>query len=202
MIFRRRPRNRNDGKFIVIFPGTLNWHQGVDVAVRAFNLIKDQAPNAEFHIYGEGQEKENLKRLTTELGVEDRVKFHRLVPLDRIADAIAEADVGVVPKRARAFGNEAFSTKIMEFMMLGIPAIVASTEIDRRYFNGSVVKFFESENAEDLARGLLQLRNDADLRERLVKNATAFVAKNNWARAKVEYLCLVDRLVRNGEARG
>jgi glycosyltransferase involved in cell wall biosynthesis len=201
-IFWRRPRTRADGKFIVIFPGSLNWHQGVDVAIRAFGLIKDQAPNAEFHIYGEGPEKESLKRLAAELGLEGRVVFQGFVPLEQIAEAMADADLGVVPKRARAFGNEAFSTKTMEFMALGVPAIVANTDIDRRCFNDSVVKFFESENAEDLASALLQLRSDLVLRERLVTNATAFVAKNSWDSAKVEYLGLVDRLVRNGEARG
>jgi glycosyltransferase involved in cell wall biosynthesis len=201
IIFRRRPRRRDDGKFIVIFPGTLNWHQGVDIAIRAFKIIKNQAPNAEFHIYGDGQEKDSLRKLASELGLEQRVIFHRLVPLDQIADVIADADVGVVPKRARAFGNEAFSTKIMEFMTLGVPAVVASTEIDRRYFNDSVVRFFESENVADLAQALLELRNDAELRARLVKNASAFVAQHNWSSAKTEYFSLVDRLVHNGAGR-
>lgn len=53
-IFQRRGRSRSDQRFIVLYPGSLNYHQGLDIAIRAFSLIKDQAPEAEFHIYGSG----------------------------------------------------------------------------------------------------------------------------------------------------
>jgi glycosyltransferase involved in cell wall biosynthesis len=41
------------------------------------------------------------------------------------------ADLGVVPKRNDPFGDEAFSTKILEFMAMGVPVIVSETRIDR-----------------------------------------------------------------------
>ena len=47
----------------MIYPGTLNWHQGVDVAINAFNVIKAKAPEAEFHIYGAGGQKDFLVKL-------------------------------------------------------------------------------------------------------------------------------------------
>ena len=57
----------------MLYPGTLNWHQGVDIAIKAFGLIKDQIPGAEFHIYGEGSEKECLKKLVSELGLQGMI---------------------------------------------------------------------------------------------------------------------------------
>ena len=54
----------------MLYPGTLNWHQGLDIAIRAFALIKDQAPEAEFHIYGDGPLKNKLSDLINELGLE------------------------------------------------------------------------------------------------------------------------------------
>ena len=60
------------------------------------------------------------------------------------------ADLGIVPKRANSFGNEAYSTKIMEFMSLGVPMVVSDTKSDRYYFDDSVVRFFESGNPEVL----------------------------------------------------
>ena len=47
-------KKRTDGNFIFLYPGTLNHHQGVDIAIKAFALVKDGMPNAELHIYGEG----------------------------------------------------------------------------------------------------------------------------------------------------
>ena len=53
-IFSPRGRTRTDDRVVLLYPGTLNWHQGLDIAIRAFALIKDKAPEAQFHIYGEG----------------------------------------------------------------------------------------------------------------------------------------------------
>lgn len=193
--FYRRPRVRSDGRFIMIYPGTLGWHQGLDVAVRAFAKIKDQMPMAEFHIYGRGPEEENLKNLIAQLGLENRVLIKEPIPIDRIAGAMAEADLGVIPKRNDPFGGEAFSTKSLEFMSLGIPAIVSETKIDRFYFNDDVVKFFKPDDAHDLAQCMLLLGQDRELRERLRSNATVFVENFRWENRKREYFDLVDSLL-------
>ena len=50
-MFFRRARTRTDEKFIILFPGSLQWHQGVDIAIEAFARVKEKVPNAEFHIY-------------------------------------------------------------------------------------------------------------------------------------------------------
>ncbi len=195
-IFYRRPRERNDDKFIMIYPGTLGWHQGLDIAIKAFELIKDDAPEVEFHIYGEGPEKGNLERLIIDLGLGNRVFLKETVPNEQIANIMANADLGIVPKRNDPFGGEAFSTKILEFMSLGVPVIVSETKIDRFYFNDSVLKFFKPADVNDLARCMLSLRNDKVLRDRLRENARRFVENYSWEKRKQEYLELVDSLTK------
>src|SRR6202048_536903 len=68
-LFNPKIRTRSNGKFLITYPGSLNWHQGVDVAITAFAKTADQMPNAEFHIYGEGPVKDSLIRLANSLGV-------------------------------------------------------------------------------------------------------------------------------------
>ena len=126
-IFSCRGRTRGDRKFVMIYPGTLNSHQGVDVAIRAFALISKVAVQAEFHVYGSGRTKEALMALTKDLGLENRVIFHNPRPLRNIAEVMENADLGIVPKRSDTFGDEAFSTKILEFMALRVPVIVSNT---------------------------------------------------------------------------
>jgi glycosyltransferase involved in cell wall biosynthesis len=200
-IFYKRPREGRNGKFVIIYPGTLNWHQGLDIAIKAFALIKEQAPDLEFRIYGDGSERNSLVRLVAELGLEDRIFFKGLMPLDEIANVMATADLGVVPKRKDSFGNEAFSTKILEFMAQGIPVIVADTKIDKFYFDESMVKFFASEDEIDLAHSILVLKKDCALRERLIQNAFQYIKENNWEIKKAQYLLLVDSLTakKNGK---
>ena len=85
------------------------------------------------------------------------------------------ASIGVVPKRAEGFGNEAFSTKVLEFMAMGLPAIIPNTAIDKRYFNSEVVRYFCAGDYQDLAAALRQLISNPVLRESLANNAIEFV---------------------------
>jgi glycosyltransferase involved in cell wall biosynthesis len=194
-LFAPRPRLRNDDRFIMMYPGTIGWHQGLDIAIRAFDLIRESIPNAELHIYGEGNQKDLLAELVAKLGLQGRVFLNDNVPMEQIADVMANADVGVVPKRNDAFGGEAFSTKIFEFMTLGIPVIVSETKVDRHYFNNEIVQFFRPEDADDLGRCMLLLAKDKELRERIASNALKYVDEFSWDKRKGDYFEIVDRLV-------
>ncbi|MBI5584181.1 MAG: glycosyltransferase family 4 protein [Deltaproteobacteria bacterium] len=194
-IFFRRPRKRKDGKFVLLYPGTLNWHQGLDLALSALGRIKDEAPGVELHLYGRGGTREALEAQARRLGVSDRVIFRDPIPKEKIAEAMAEADLGVVPKRNDPFGGEAFSTKILEFMAVGVPVLVAGTKIDRFYFNDSVVKFFEPDNPDDLAGALRGLIQNPEERRALVDRAALFLKDYSWEGKKHLYLDLVDKLI-------
>jgi len=195
-IFYPRARTRNDGVFTILFPGSLSWHQGVDIAIKAVARVRSELPGVQLHIYGTGDARESLIALAKSLDLEEQILFREVVPLDQVAQIIANADLGVVPKRANSFGNEAYSTKIMEFMSQGVPVIISRTKIDSYYFDDSVVCFFEPENVEELAESILRMARDKEYREMLSRNALAYVDRHGWDRKKSEYLSLVDSLVR------
>lgn len=187
-------KGRN-GRFLILYPGSLNHHQGVDVAIRAFALVRQQMPDAEFHIYGRGQALEELIRLAHDCLLDDSVKFMESVDIGQIAAVMATASVGVVPKRSDGFGNEAFSTKILEFMACGVPVIVSRTRIDQHYFNERLVNFFQPADAADLAHVLLKAyRNPADQIER-IRAAQDFSERYSWQVRSGDYRLLVDSLV-------
>jgi glycosyltransferase involved in cell wall biosynthesis len=164
------------------------------VAIKAFGKICEKYPDIEFHVYGEGGEKKALVEMARKEGLEERVFFKGIVPIEAIAHEMSKADLGVVPKRAVSFGNEAFSTKIPEFMAMGIPVLASSTKIDRLYFNDSQIMFFRSEDVDDLASKMEILVNDADLRMSLVENSSAYIAENNWTVKRKEYFELIRSL--------
>lgn len=199
-VFHPRPRTRSDDRLIVIFPGGLQWHQGLDIALRAFQTVSREFSRAELHIYGEGIMKPSLVALAGELGFNGNVRFFEPLPVNEIAQRMADADLGVVPKRADSFGNEAYSTKIMEFMSLGVPVVISSTKVDRYYFNDSVVRFFESGNADALAREMIDLLHNRELRSQMAARGSAYAAANCWESRKADYLALVDSLCPAGPA--
>ena len=195
-LFDPKIRSRHNGKFVITYPGSLNWHQGVDVAITAFAKIKDQMPDAEFHIYGEGPAKESLIRLASSLGLGDRVVFHGLLPTEQIVQVMADTDLAVEPKRASSqFGNEALSMKIFEFMAVGVPLVVSRTRIHQYYYSDALVRYYDGDDDSALAAHVVLLRNSPELRRRQVANALKYVEAHNWDVEKYQYLGIVDSLV-------
>ena len=138
--------------------------------------------------------KPGLVALTKELGLDGSVRFFNPLRIHEIAGVMADADLGVVPKRADTFGNEAYSTKIMEFMSLGVPLVVSRTKIDSYYFNETLVRFFESGNADAMAEAMLAVLEDEHLRRDMISRSAEYAKCNSWNNHKLEYLELVDRL--------
>ena len=194
-IFHPQPRRENGREFVLCYPGTLAWHQGLDVAIEAMALVRERAPNVRLLIVGDGPEREKLQHMTADRKLESCVSISGLVPLEKVAEIMATIDAGVVPKRTDSFGNEAFSTKIMEFMAMGVPVIASRTRIDEYYFNDDLVEFFTSGDAADLSEKILDLAKHQPRRDALRANAFEFIAANNWDVRKQEYFRLVDRLV-------
>jgi glycosyltransferase involved in cell wall biosynthesis len=190
----RKSSSGSSGRFIMIYPGTLSIHQGLETAIKAVDLIKNEIPDLEFHIYGKGTDEEYFKKLVHKMNLENRVFFRSMVPIEKLPRIIADADLGVEPKLKRSFGNEAFSTKILEFMTVGIPVIASDTMVHTHYFDESMVKFFRSEDENDLAYCIAMLRKEEKLRRYLVRNAFKYIEKNSWNIKKHSYLNIVDSL--------
>lgn len=187
--------------FVFVYPGTLNHHQGLDIAINAFSIIQGDCPTAELHIYGDGPALAELRMQAAELGLSSRVLFKERVPIAAIPGVLAAADVGVVPKRADGFGNEAFSTKILEFMASGVPAIVSRTRIDAYYFTGDVVRFFTPGDPADLANQMRWAYGHASALVALATQARGVAETFAWHRHADRYLSVVEASPRSSESR-
>lgn len=196
-IFHPALRDRaDDDRFVVMYPGTLSWHQGLDLAVAAIARIATEAPHMELHIYGEGPARDGLAEQITALGLQERVFLRPPQPIRQIARVMANADLGVVPKRNDAFGGDAFSTKTLEFMSLGVPLVVAATRVDRFYYTDELVRFFEPDSVDDLAAALLEAYRDPARNTARATRALAFAGDNSWASKKGDYMKIVERLTK------
>lgn len=194
-LFKAHSKERTDGKFLITYPGSLNKHQGLEVALKAFRRISERMPNTEFHIYGEGSYKPRLKLIVKDLGLENRVFFHDGVSATEIARVMVNTDLAVEPKLSGIpFSNEAASTKILEFMAAGVPIVASRTSVHSRYYDDSVLKYYDADNDEALAECIFAMWRDPEQRLQQVQRANSYVEKNNWEAKKADYLNLVDRI--------
>jgi glycosyltransferase involved in cell wall biosynthesis len=179
---------------IAAFPGGFYEHQGLHVAIEALPKVRRRFPNAEIHLVGDGPERQRLLDLVHRLNLQKAVRILPSIPISQVPDFLAQADIGIVPKLADGFGNEAYSTKIMEFMAAGLPVLASSTRIDRHYFGKGEVRFFESGDPDDMARAWIELLESPETRASLVRKGFQYVESNGWERNAAEYLELFDRL--------
>jgi glycosyltransferase involved in cell wall biosynthesis len=176
-----------------LYPGSLSAHQGLETAIRAFAIAAPRLPDAEFHIYGEGPHRASLEALTSELGVNERVRFHAPVPVEKLPQVMADADFGVEPKSATGFSNEALSTKVLEFMACGVPVILSRTLAHSRYFPKDLVRFVPPGDCEALALAMVEL-SQTPPDSRAVGRARAFASTYGWETRVEEYYAIVDEL--------
>jgi glycosyltransferase involved in cell wall biosynthesis len=185
-----------NGKFKIIYPGTLSEQHGVDIAIRAISLVLSETNiPIEFHIYGRGPEKENLISLAKELNIDNYVFFHRDYRIEKYVNILKTMDLGIVPKRNGVFIGEAMSTKLFEFAAIGLPTVVSLTSGDSLYFDDSMVVFFEPANESELAENIIKLYQDPQTRETLGQNAKMLSKKLNWDYSKQQLIEVYNNII-------
>jgi glycosyltransferase involved in cell wall biosynthesis len=191
----RKLENSTKEGFDVVYHGTLVNRYGVDIAIKAIGILKDSIPEIRLNIIGEGEELKKLIRLSRELSVEDRVCFSKeFVPVSVIPGMLAGMDMGVVPNRLNDFTKDVLNAKLLEYIAVGLPVAVSRTPGVERYFDESMVSFFEPGNAEALAEAILLLHRNKEERARLVKNAGNVLDRHSWGGEKKHYCGVISVL--------
>ncbi|MDH3683346.1 MAG: glycosyltransferase family 4 protein [Acidimicrobiia bacterium] len=190
------PPTRGEG-FSLIYHGTVTHRYGLDLAVSAVALLRQEIPGLRLTILGKGDQMEELCSLTKQLGVGDMVELrNELVPAECLPDIIARADLGIVPYRSDVFTDGLLPTKLMEYAVMGLPCVAAATTAIDAYFRDTMIAFFTPGDARSLADTILELHRDPDRRWRLAEQARVFTSRHNWQEIGAEYVAEVTKLAR------
>jgi glycosyltransferase involved in cell wall biosynthesis len=196
---RATPRRREPGQFTIISPGTIEERYGLDTAIRAVALLKEEIPELRLEIYGEGPQEPDLRRLARHLGIEDRVWFSGgYVPFDCLLNAIDEADAGLVATKRDAFRDLTLCLKMFEFVSMRKPVICSRTPAVQACFDETSFLYFDAADEKDLARAIRQLHANPDMAVRLVARAMVAYEPFRWPRQRELYLSLMRQVVGQG----
>jgi glycosyltransferase involved in cell wall biosynthesis len=190
------PRPREPHRFDLVCHGSIEERYGLDTIVRAVHLLRNEVEPLRLKICGEGSYEAELRRLVSDLALEDRVEFTGgLLPLDELLSVISAADVGVVAMKRDAFRDLTHTNKMFDLIAMRRPAIISRTRSVLAYFDEGCFLFFTSGDEQDLARAIRELYVDPKLGERLVERATAVSEPYRWSRQREIYLSVVERLL-------
>lgn len=151
--------------------------KGVDILLRAF--AHPSLRNRQLLVCGDGPERAALERLSSDLGLDGRVRFLGL--RDDVHEQLAQAAVVVHP----AVWGEAFGLTIAEAMASGRPVVGCDVgAIPELIEHGVTGLLIPPGDAEALASAIAQLLEDPEARDRMGSRARERVEErfslNDW----------------------
>jgi glycosyltransferase involved in cell wall biosynthesis len=147
--------DREPGSFLVAYHGTVTHWYGIELIVEAMAQLGDELPQARATIIGDGDAIEDVKARVRELDLEDRVSLSRgFVPNEEALSTVRRADCGVVPNLPSKLNELTLSGKLLDYTLLGVPAIVARLPVQAAHFDETEVTFFTPGDAASLSQAI------------------------------------------------
>lgn len=167
-VIRPGPMRPADNDFLVHFHGEYIPFHGVRHILNAAKLLEGRG--VKFQIVGKGITYDADMQLVQQLQL-NNVTFHDPVPYAQLADFMARADIclGIFGDNARA--DLVLTNKVIEAIGMGKPLITRRNEpVQELLTHGESVYLVDAANPQALADGILALKNDPDLRQRIATN--------------------------------
>jgi hypothetical protein len=108
------------------------------------------------------------------------VHVHGVVPWETLPKELETMDVGIVANRANVATELMLPAKLIDYVILDIPAIVPKLPAIQYYFSPDMVSFFEPENVDSMVAATVNLYRDNARRARQRQNAKSFLDKYAW----------------------
>jgi len=179
-------RMKRRGYKVVVNVGRLTIQKGLPNLLRAFQLVVAKEPKTLLLFVGSGEQRNELIRLSAELGIGQNVLFADFQRGKRYRDAYAVADLFVMPSVSEPFGLTA-----LEAIGYGTPVLLSrQTGVSEMIKNALKVDFWDVGEMANKIVGLVQ--NDP-LRDELHANSYREYLNHSWDHSADKVLSLYER---------
>ncbi len=167
-----------ESKFVVSYIGTMGNAHGLGTLLEAASQLRQQLPEVQFLLVGEGAEKKQIQSSARSLGLTN-VHFLDQQPRERIPALISASDTCLVLLKKTDVFKTVIPTKMLEFMACERPLIVGvegqAHEIMEAAHAGIAI---EPENSQALAAAINHLVNNPEARQMMGKQGRDYILRN------------------------
>ncbi len=183
-LFKNLNFEKDKNKIVIGIVKTLLPKYGIEYLIKAVKELEDILEKEifnkiEVHIYGKGNSEEELKQLTIDLNLEEKIKFLGFIKNTDVPKAINKMDIFVVPS---ILNSESFGVAAVEAMACEIPVIVSDADgLKEVVVNNETGFIVPKKDFKTIAEKLKKLILDEELRAEFGKNGRKRVLElYNW----------------------
>jgi glycosyltransferase involved in cell wall biosynthesis len=166
------------GKIAIVYTGTFERYQGVDLLIDAAEIAIEQYPQVDFILVGgKTSQIEELKKMVGDKNLENAVHFMGTVSIEEANTYIEMADILVSPRTE----GTSVPLKIYTYLWAGKPIIATNLKAHSLVLDQDTAVLVEP-TRESLARGLVKLIYDENLRRKLGEHSRK-LAEEKYSRA-------------------
>ncbi len=191
---------RPEDEFRLIYHGTIAPRLGLDLGIRAVGLLRERFPGLRFDIIGEGDQLPELHALVDSLDLTGAVRFSDgFRPIEDILPTLVRAHCALLPSRQDASTDIMLPTKLLEYLALGVPALVSTSGTIRHYFGEESPLQLQEITPERIAERIAWVREHWQEAERETRRLQeSFFARYTWSSHGASYLALIESLAAGG----
>lgn len=161
----------------------------LDEAIRAFRLVVNKIPNAQYHIYGQGAQQEKLQKLIDDLNLQNNVKLKGYT--NDAYNKLSTASCSILTSDFEGFGRV-----VSESLYAGTPVVsyninYGPPDIIRNNIDGYLVA---KGDREALAEKVIDIFNDEKLRKKLSERALEIKERFSYNKFEKKWLDLLNRI--------
>lgn len=176
-------------KNIIIFLGVLSARKGPVYLIRAIPLIKKELPDVKAIIIGKGHQEDFLIKEAIKLGVKENIEFLGFLRQEEIPGYYRCARCTVLPSLIEGFGITA-----LESMAEATPVIASGIE-PLVSLIGKAGLYFPCKNHIVLARQIIRILKDDNLRKNLSKEAQNRAKQYSWEKTAHAHLEVYEQVL-------
>lgn len=183
-------------KYLVAYIGVMGPQDGVDIAVRAADVIVRELGRDDiaFTLIGSGDSYDELVALRDELNLQGHVEFTGRAPDELVTKIMSTADAGLSPDPKNPLNDVSTMNKTMEYMAFELP-VVAFDLRETRVSAQDAAVYATPNDVHEYAKALVGLLDDEAARAQLGKVGRARVEDElAWSHQERAYLGVYQRL--------
>lgn len=153
----------NKEKQILFYAGGIGEHRGLQYVVKALPLLIKRYPAMELWILGEGNYRETLENLSSELDVSEHVKFFGQVSYKTVLDKLNQSTLALIPHEKSDHTDSTIPHKLFQYMYAGKPVISSNcTPIERIVNITKSGKTYQWNSPEDFEKKTIESLESID----------------------------------------